>query len=264
MADSYYEIKRRCTDLYAKYPFLNYQILGRSHLGRDIFSLSIGCNENRTLILSSPKANSKSSPNLLVNFLDELCFSIYKGSDMAGLNIRRALKDKGVTVIPFFNPDGYDFVISGDKSLPKGAKPAAELSKINKEDLVTNIGGVDLYYNFLKRNPTVPFKRGFSGYSPLSEPESVTIAEFCRKNTVEKLVLIESGENAIGYFPDAKDSEKISQILSAASLMPRYKLCDTSGFLYWYRSKINGNAFMLNINDDYARLREALVLVSIM
>ena len=140
--------KQLIEDLIKEYPFLKADISGRTVLGRGIFSFSVGSLHNSVIIAGGFNGSDELSPLLLYMFIEDLCKSIKESRDFCGINIRRALSQLGITIIPSVNPDSREINLYG----AEGAKSMKKfVDKMNCDDFSlwqSNSKGVDIRRNF--------------------------------------------------------------------------------------------------------------------
>ena len=216
---SYFEVKKILNNFNAKFPFLEPVNLGKSVAGRDIVGLKLGKCNQYVLYTSSFSGFDTLSTVFILRFLEEFCIAVNSGKTLCGVNIRNIAYKKGAICLPILNPDGYELKI-------KGINSAGHLkSSLNKTDLNTNnysknLRGVNLKYNFYKCN-NLKSSENFGGYSPLSEPESIALASFLRKEKVkEVLTLCTLGKSGIYFKDNFKKGIKAAEVFSAVSNLP--------------------------------------------
>ena len=96
--------------LCARYPFLSCASVGRSALGRPLWSLSLGAGENRVLYNAAHHANEWITTPLLLSFVEELAESFAQGGTIFGQSAAELLDYARLCLVPLVNPDGLDLV----------------------------------------------------------------------------------------------------------------------------------------------------------
>ena len=103
-------------ELILEYPFLSAELVGRTALGRGIFSLSIGNQDNSVIYAGAFHGSEWITSLALMLFAERLCHSIKHYHLLCGVDMKRALTQLGVTIIPCVNPDGVEIATHGKES----------------------------------------------------------------------------------------------------------------------------------------------------
>lgn len=283
---SYFEIKRLIGVITHKYPFVSVENIGKSVAGRDIQALSLGSTSDFTLFVAGDDPAFRISTLILLQFITELSEKILSGSEMCGINIRRAMFGRGVMILPLLNPDGYEIALRGQSGCYNMADKISKLCGGDYTKWRANLRGVDISRNFLlgfkerrieeqKLCISGPGFAGFSGYRPESEPETVALADFCRSKYVRQLINLSLGGQTIMYsgFAEPERSVKMAEIMAAVtsfSISPPITNKNLS-FSDWFAYEFGKSAITVKIGGNsvpdcseltywYARLRELLTL----
>ena len=289
----YFETLKYIQKLKEEYPFLCLESIGKSVLGRDIFSLRIGRAKEYVLFAAAFHGSEYITNALMLTFCHELCLAIANDDNIEGLNVRRAMYGRGLIIVPLINPDGCEISIHG-KSGCLGNFPF--INRISNGDLVhfnANARGVDINHNFnafweplreLERKNQIygPAKTRFGGYFPESEPETIALCNLCRKTNIRHAVAFHSQGEVI-YAPEGdnppKRSEKMAEIMAASSgyiIDKPEGLAVGGGFKDWFVKEFNRPAFTVEVGlgenplpqsdyfTIYRRIREMLMLTAIM
>lgn len=265
------------------------KILTKSLCNRDIYYFEIGSKQNRTIYVGAFHGMEWITSIILFEFLYELKNCINSGSFIAGINVKRFLKDKGLVIIPCINPDGVEIQINGASSSLKYKKLVDEISNGDTSNWQANARGVDLNHNFnadwqnlreleIANGITGPSKTRFGGANPESEPESFALAEFCRKNQFIRAIAFHSqGEEIYWDFGNStpKEARTIGKLLARSSgykLATPEKLATGGGFKDWFIEEFNKPAFTVEVGlgknplplsqtyEIYNKIKELLVL----
>ena len=280
-------------ELNKNYSFACLSTIGKSVMGRDIFSLRVGRAASYVLFAAAFHGSEYITCTLLIEFIKKLLFAIESDGYVGGVHVRRALSGRGLIFVPLVNPDGCEISLRG-----KAGCGAAEpfISEICKGDYIhfnANARGVDINHNFdadwkeLKRREldagiSSPAPTRFGGYHPASEPETVALTTLCKNLHIRHAIALHSQGEVI-YPPELKNapprSLKMAQIMSSCS---GYKieypegLASGGGFKDWFVKEFSRPAFTLEIGkgenplpkEDYpqilASIIEMLMLCSIM
>ena len=134
--------------LAARYPFLRVDSIGRSVLGRPLWSLSLGSGENRVLYTAEHHANEWITTPLLLRFTEELAAAYATGGELFGRSAAQLLDYAALCLIPAVNPDGMDLVtgeLRSGESWQRARQIAADYPRYPfPSGWKANIRGVDL------------------------------------------------------------------------------------------------------------------------
>lgn len=282
--------KRLIEDLIKEYPFLNADISGRTVLGRGIFSFSFGSMHNSVLIAGGFSGDDEISPLLLYMFIEDLCKSIKTGADLCSVNIRRALSQLGITIIPSVNPDGREIHLYGNESAKSLRKFISARESDSFYGWKSNAKGVDIRKNFsadFEENQQKAAEKGISSPSgadfcgPYGESENETkaLTRLCRLRSFrQSLVVSDGGEKLIPsqFNSDFPESDLMSKILAQGCLypIPQTDSKEICGLATWFSKEFSRPAFELKTgNPDstykdsaaiYERVKEAFTVFSLM
>lgn len=174
-----------------KYPFIGYERIGESVLGREIGAFRIGSGEREIHYNGAMHANEWMTGMLLMRFLDELGEAVAAGAPYRGHHVAELLDRTTLWLIPLVNPDGAELAVRG---LEEDHPFADKLLRMNRgrtdfSGWKANIRGVDLNDQFPaywewerdRRDVAGPGPRDYTGDAPLTEPEAWALAEFTRR-----------------------------------------------------------------------------------
>lgn len=275
------------------YSFVKKSTIGKSCGGRDIKALKIGSAKEYCLIAAAFHGSERITANVLLMFIERLCYAIKTDGYIAGLKARRAMVGRGVIFVPCVNPDGCDISLLGVKAL--GTK-AIQLSKLCKNDFThwnANLRGVDINHNFnagwqelreKEREAGIygPSPTRYGGIKPESEPETVALTNLCRTNEIRHVIALHSQGEVIYWDYGNKRiprSRKMAEIMATSSgyaLDVPTGLASGGGFKDWFISEFSRPGFTvemglgenpLPINDAekiYKKTEEMLMLCCIM
>ena len=224
---------------------------------------------------------------ILLKFLDELCFSVMTGQAMCGVKMGVMLNQRGLAVIPCVNPDGVEIQIHGEESA--GEYEELVKSAGNTSKWQANAAGVDINHNFaagwdklkkleIENGINKPSPTRYGGEFPESEPETRSIASYCRSGNIVHAVAFHSqGEEIYWNYGDYNDMEalKMARIMSYSSgykIAEPQGLASGGGFKDWFEEKFRLPAFTVEVgrgenplpiedfNGIYKKIREMLVL----
>ena len=182
--------------LCARYPFLSCASLGRSALGRPLWSLTLGAGENRVLYNAAHHANEWITTPLLFSFAEELCEAFARGTAIFGQSAAELLDYARLCLVPLVDPDGLDLVtgeLQSGEAFDRAKAIAAQYPGIPfPSGWKANIRGTDLNLQYPAGWETAreikaaagirgPAPADWVGPAPLSAPESRAMAALTRR-----------------------------------------------------------------------------------
>ncbi len=280
-------------ELILEYPFLSAELCGRTALGRGIFSLNIGNQDNSVIYAGGFHGSEWITSLALLLFTERLCHSIKHSKLLCGVDMKRALSQLGVTIIPCVNPDGVEIAVHGRESAKnlRGFLETIECEDISKWN--ANAMGVDINHNFnagwkelrqLEREKGIdsPAPRQFGGAYPESEAETKALTRLCRiKQFRQCMALHAQGEELYWQYedyspPQANMMAKILADSCSYTLVTNAGLASHGGFKDWFISEMKRPGFTMEIGkgenplpvsqlyEIYGRIEEALTLFALM
>ncbi len=182
-----------CRGIAARYPFVTLGEIGRSVMGKAIWSLRLGSGGNRVFYNASHHANEWITTPLLLKFCEELCSAWAKNGMIYGMSARSLLTDSTLCIVPAVDIDAIDLVtgdLAGGEYYEKAADIAANYPNISfPSGWKANIDGVDLNLQYpagwekareikFAQGYTMPAPRDYVGAAALSAPESRAVYDF--------------------------------------------------------------------------------------
>lgn len=280
-------------ELTAEFSFLRPAVIGRTALGRGIFSLSVG-NEKNSVILAGGFHGSEWLTSLVLYlFTERLCRNIKEKSLMCGVDPEIAFSQLGVTIIPCVNPDGTEISVHGTK----GAKRLRDfVSSVKCDDYRkwnANALGVDINHNFnagwdklrqMEREEGIdtPSSGRYGGAYAESEAETKALTRLCRLKKFRSCMALHSqGEEIFWQYGEntPKNAEMMAKILADScgyKLVNNAGLYSHGGFKDWFIEEFASPGFTMEIGkgenplpkeelyEIYARVEEALLLFCLM
>ena len=269
------------------YGFLTRDTIGESRCARPIDMLCVGNRRKQVLFAGAFHGMEWITSLILLKFLDELCFSVMTGQAMCGVKMGVMLNQRGLAVIPCVNPDGVEIQIHGAESAGNYAELVRNAGETSKWQ--ANAVGVDINHNFsagwdklkkleLENGINKPSPTRYGGEFPESEPETRSIASYCRSGNISHAIAFHrQGEEIYWNFGDYNDMEalKMARVMSYSS---GYKIAEPEGlaggggFKDWFEEKFRQPAFTVEVGrgenplpiEDfdgiYQKIREMLVL----
>lgn len=179
--------------LRARYPFIRQQTIGRSVMGKNIFSLSIGTGFKEVSYNATHHANEWITTPVLLKYLEDYAFAYTRGGSIGGVPASFLYSKVTLFVVPLVNPDGMDLVtgaLDSGSYYDQARAYAANYPAIPfPSGWKANISGVDLNLQYpalwsqareikFAQGFTSPAPRDFVGNGPLEAPESLAMYNF--------------------------------------------------------------------------------------
>lgn len=286
--------KHYIEQLSREYDFLRVNVISRTGLGRAIFSLDIGNRKNSVVYAAGFHGSEWLTPLVLFRFAERVCHCIKHNEQLCSVDISRALRELGITIIPCVNPDGTEIAVYG----PAGAKHMHSfVEKVGKgsdfEKWNANAFGVDINHNFnagwsllreLEEQSGIsgPAPRQYGGRAPESEAETKALASLCRMRSFRQALAIHSqGEELYWKYGDRTpaQSNMMAKILADScsyTLVENADLASHGGFKDWFIDEFERPAFTMEVGKGenplpvssldsiYEKVEEALTIFALM
>ncbi len=247
-----------------RYPFLEVCILGHSVLERPIYGLHLGEEQEQVLFAGAFHGMEWLTCALLLQFTADFCFALDTGGELADIDVRRALRGRGLTIVPCVNPDGVEIALHGADRALHLCDAVRQMSCGDTEHWQANARGVDLNHNFdagwhiLRRMEcaagiTGPGPTQFGGECPESEPETRLLTTLCRSTPFRHVLAFHSqGEEIYWHYgPDTpKQSALMARILALTSgyrAASPEGLAAHGGFKDWFIHEFHRPGFTIEI-----------------
>ena len=231
--------------------------------------------------------------NILLMFLEEYAHAYRKCCSLSGINIKKALGNRGVIFVPRVNPDGCEISIKGALGCGKAAGEIYKMCRGDFRHFNANLRGVDINHNFdagwkklnaLERKSGIfgPAATRFGGYSPNSEPETQAMVSLCKNYNIHHAMALHSQGEVIywsynGY--EDKTAKRMAEIMATTSdyaLDVPLSIATGGGFKDWFIEEYLRPAFTVEVGKGknplpiesapkiYSDVREMLTIFTIM
>ncbi len=289
----YLETKKIMDALCCRNPCIERFCIGKSCMGRDITAFKIHSDTEYVLFTAAFHGSEHITTNILLMFMEEFCDAYRQNRSLCGINVKKALGNRGVIFVPRVNPDGCEISIHG--ALGCG-KHVGNIYKMCSGDFChynANLRGVDINHNFdagwkelhaLERKNGIlgPAQTRYGGERPHSEPETQAIVKLCKEYNIHHAVALHSQGEVIYWSYNGledKRSKQMAEIMAATSgyaLDVPMGLAVGGGFKDWFIKEFMRPAFTVEVGrgknplpiDDtlkiYAKLCEMLTITAIM
>lgn len=284
--------KQIIEDLIKEYPFLNVQIVGRSALGRGIFSLSVGNTKNSVVYVGAVHGCEWLTSLILLLFTERLCHSVKYNHLLCSVDIRKAFTQLGVTVIPCLNPDGAEISVHGTKGAKSMGSFVSSFTDGDRLLWKANAMGVDINRNFgpsfetarqfaQEKGVFAPSPSLFCGEYPESEAETRTFTRLCRMVGFRQCLSLHSGGEEISFIHMENEAVQSSMMAKILACSCNYSLDEMEndffswGLRDWFINEFSRPAFELGIGREekpsaenlyslYEEIEEALTIFALM
>lgn len=179
--------------LAVRYPFIATGEIGRSVMGRPLWSLKLGRGDNRVLYNASHHANEWLTTPVLLKFAEQLAAAYANAGEIFGRSAAEILSYASIYIIPAVNPDGIDLV-TGELAQGEYFNYARSIALRYPQfpfpsGWKANIRGVDLNLQYpagwenakaikFAQGVTSPAPADYVGSAPLAAPESRAMYDY--------------------------------------------------------------------------------------
>jgi g-D-glutamyl-meso-diaminopimelate peptidase len=180
------------------FPFVRVNTIGESVLGKPLYEILIGNGEKKVHMDASFHANEWITTPVLMRFMNDYLLSLVNRGAIRGVVTEPLYNNVTLSLVPMVNPDGVDLVISGPPASLRERVIEINKGSTDFSGWKANINGVDLNNQFPakwelekeRKEEKSPAPRDFPGYKPLSEPESMAMAELARNGNLDRVLAL--------------------------------------------------------------------------
>jgi g-D-glutamyl-meso-diaminopimelate peptidase len=214
------------------YPFLRRGSIGSSVMGKPIPELVIGNGAKKAHVNGSFHGNEWITTPGLVRFLNEYLMALTNNGAIRGRYMLPYYGIASLSVVPMVNPDGVDLVVNGR---PQQEPYRSQVLVINggSEDFSgwkANIRGVDLNNQYpaqwereAERGPRSPAPRDYAGTGPLTEPESIAIADLTRERDFDRVLAFHTQGEVIYWGYENLETEAAERLVNEFARVSGYQ-----------------------------------------
>ncbi|GAB2540330.1 M14 family metallopeptidase [Gracilibacillus alcaliphilus] len=187
---SYAKMQADIDKLIEVYPFIQKNVIGQTVLGKEIIELQFGTGARKKHINGAFHANEWITTPVIMQFANQYALALTNQQPINGLDMLPYFSQNTLSLVPMVNADGVDLVLFGAEAAGDKQESVLEINQGNQDfsDWKANINGVDLNNQFpalweidAARKPDSPQPRDFPDYAPLTEPESIAMAELAQQ-----------------------------------------------------------------------------------
>ncbi|RST77471.1 LysM peptidoglycan-binding domain-containing protein [Siminovitchia acidinfaciens] len=252
------KMTRDMNKLLAIYPFIGRREAGKSVLGHPLYEMQIGRLGRKVQINASFHANEWITTAIFMRFLNDYMVALTNGLMIKGIPALTMYTASRLFAIPMVNPDGVNLVLNGPP--PEREENLVRLNKGSRDfsGWKSNIRGVDLNKQFpanwefeKERKPKEPGPRDFPGYTPISEPETKTMAELARTEKYDRLLALHTQGQEIywGYEGlEPPESQIIASDFARLSGYEAVRYIDSyAGYKDWFIQDFRKSGFTIEL-----------------
>ncbi|MGO4887158.1 M14 family metallopeptidase [Anaerobacillus sp. MEB173] len=179
------------------YPFMVYESIGNSVIGKEIPEVRIGSGNKRVHLNGSFHAHEWITTPILMKTLNEYLLSLTNGTNIRGLVMSPYYEDVTLSMVPMVNPDCVDLVLHGASVAGPYENDVLSINAgvENFSNWKANIRGVDLNNQYpalweieARRKEQCPAPRDYPGSAPLTEPEAVAMADLTQRRNFHRVL----------------------------------------------------------------------------
>lgn len=251
---------RRCQDaireLTEQYESVKSRVLTETAYGRPVEALVMGRGARKVLYTAAHHANEWITAPVLLKFAEELARAEKDGGRIFGVLAKNILDTATIHMVPMVNPDGVDLVTGAVEqgTLPyESARTMADFypSFPFPQGWKANLLGVDLNLQYpagwlqareikFSQGYTRPGPRDYVGRAPLSQRESIALADYTREVDPEMVLAYHTQGEVIYwqfkniYVPQAEDYAREFARLSGYEMEDTPYASSFAGYKDWF------------------------------
>ncbi len=255
--------------LLCEYPFISKIKIGYSVLHKELFCLKFGKGDKKIFINAAHHGKEWITSILVMAMLEKLCYLYNNKISFMQFDINDIYEKTSLYICPMVNPDGVNLSVYGlSDDIPQITKTRLISYNGESRDFIgkwqANINGVDLNHNYdagfnegklyeAREKIFSPGPTRFSGNAPLSEPESMALAQFTSELSPDVCIAYHSQGEEIYYDYNGcipNDSEKLSNVmaeLSGYSALKPEGMASFSGYKDWVIKEFEIPAFTIEV-----------------
>ncbi len=178
------------------YPFITRRSIGTSVSGKPLWEIQIGKGAKKIHMNGSFHANEWITSVVLLNLLEHYLFLVAHDLPFMGFSAADLYRQTSLSIVPMVNPDGVDLVLTGPPDQYREAVLAINEGSDEFVHWKANLLGVDLNKQYpanweidqKRKAPDGPAPRDYPGKAPLTEPESIAMANLAANSNFDRLL----------------------------------------------------------------------------
>ncbi len=229
------------------YPFLRRRSIGNSVLNKPIPELLIGKGSKQIHYNASFHANEWITTSITMTFINDYVLALTNQGAIRGRAVLPLYAQTTLSLVPMVNPDGVDLVLNGPPEQSPWNERVVQINKGSRDftGWKANIRGVDLNDQFpakweleRERNPKQPGPRDYGGEKPLSEPESIAMAELTKNRNFARVLAFHTQGEVIYWGFDNMEPPEAKTIVEEFARVSGYEPVKTvesyAGYKDWF------------------------------
>jgi g-D-glutamyl-meso-diaminopimelate peptidase len=243
------------------YPFLIVNEIGKSTLGKPIYELLLGNGSRKIHWNGSFHANEWITSCVLMKMVEWLCYFCTFTLPYQKFNGDELFSNITLSIVPMVNPDGVDLVVNGKVDDPVIQEQVIAINGGSTEFTAwkANIRGVDLNNQFpanweiakVRKKPKTFAPRDYPGEYPLSEVESILMANLVKERQFDLVVALhtQGKEFYWGYEGlEPEESVRYAEYFAKVSPFKSVQTIDShAGFKDWFIQEYRKPGFTLEL-----------------
>jgi g-D-glutamyl-meso-diaminopimelate peptidase len=255
----YGKLNKVLSQLMKIYPFIKVNSIGKSVLGKSILEIRVGKGKKKVHINGSFHANEWITSLILMKLLNSYLLLLTKGTTLMDKSSLTWYHNVELSLVPMVNPDGVDLVLNGPP-----LEVQEDVMKMNEgnEEFVhwkANIRGVDLNKQYpanweidkKRKAPKNPSPRDYPGEAPLTEPESIAMAELAKKNPFDYCLALHTQGEEFYWGYEGHEPEESAELAKEFELKSGYKAVryvdSHAGYKDWFLQEFKRPAFTIEL-----------------
>ncbi|GAA0611317.1 hypothetical protein GCM10009001_30700 [Virgibacillus siamensis] len=242
------------------YPFIGRQSIGNSVMGKDLVELQIGSGNKQVHIDGSFHANEWITTSTIMRFVNEYVLAITNNRPIRNLKMLPLFNETTLSIVPMVNPDGVNLVLNGASSAGNFQEKVLAMNDQSNDftNWKANIKGVDLNNQFpalwqieAERKPDSPQPRDYPGLHPLSEPESIAMANLANDRNFLRLNAFHTQGEEIYWGIEGLEPPISEVIVNEYARVSGYKqvryIDNYAGYKDWYIQDFRQPGFTIEL-----------------
>jgi g-D-glutamyl-meso-diaminopimelate peptidase len=255
----YKELNEVLSELMEIYPFIKVSSIGQSVLGKSIYEIRVGKGNKKVHINGSFHANEWITGLILMKLLNSYLLLLTKETSLKVMNPLTWYHNVELSLVPMVNPDGVDLVLNGP---PLAVRENVMKMNEGSEEFVhwkANIRGVDLNKQYpanweidkKRKAPKNPSPRDYPGEAPLTEPESIAMAELAQKNSFDYCLALHTQGEEFYWGYEGHEPEESAELAKEFEKKSGYKAVryvdSHAGYKDWFLQEFKRPAFTIEL-----------------
>jgi len=240
------------------YPFIKISQIGKSVLGKPLQEIRLGKGIKKVQYNASFHANEWITSGVLIALLNHFLLALTNTKPIRGLTAMPLYNLADLSIVPMVNPDGVDLVINGPTAEVRDQVIKINRGSNNFSGWKANIRGVDLNDQFpakweveKERGEKQPSPRDYPGTAPLTEPESIAMAQLARNNQFNRMLAFHTqGREFYWGFEglEPPESEILAKEFSRVSGYKAVQYIDSfAGYKDWFIKEFRRPGFTIEM-----------------